>query len=82
MRYLRTPLRSPDLELRAHALVRWAKVTGAWGAVAVVLAVAWVVGFSAAHARGYAWVAAPVGLLAGSGLPLQVLLPRISRAAR
>jgi len=57
-------------------------VTGAWGAVAILLALAWVVSFSAAHARGYAWVAPPVGLLAGSGLPLQVLLPRISRAAR
>ncbi|GAC1656532.1 MAG: hypothetical protein NVS9B1_12120 [Candidatus Dormibacteraceae bacterium] len=75
-------MRSANPEERRAALVGWARFVVAWQLLVVVIAGAWIAPFALHHSPGLAWTAAPIGLIAGTAIPLQVALFGITRATR
>lgn len=81
-RLLAPALRTDDGLLKRRALARWGAFLIAFQLAVVVLCGIWILALSVQHPRGYAWSAPPLGLVAGTALPLQVAVFVLMRAVR
>ena len=81
-RFLGRTLADPDPVVRRAGLTGWARFAIAWQLLVLVLGASWIVPFALNHVRGFAWAAPAIGLVVGTALPLQLVVIRISRAAR
>jgi hypothetical protein len=68
--------------VRRTGLVGWARFAIAWQVTVLLIGAAWILPFALNHHRGFAWTAPAIGLVIGTALPLQLVVIRISRAAR
>ncbi len=77
---LRAPLQSGDLERARPAFRRWIIAAVAWQGIAIAAAGVYVYMVTRNHPTGVAWVAPALGLLLGTGLPLQLVASTALRA--
>jgi hypothetical protein len=77
---LRAPLQAGDLELARRAFRRWIIAAVAWQGVAIAGAGVYVYMATRQHPSGIAWVVPALGLLLGTGLPLQLVASTALRA--
>jgi hypothetical protein len=68
--------------VRRAGLTGWARFAIAWQLLVLVIGASWILPFALNHYQGYAWAAPAIGLVLGTALPLQLVVLRISRAAR
>ena len=78
---LRAPLRSADVERVRPAFRRWIIGAVAWQGLAIAGAGLYVYLQTRQHAEGIAWVAPALGVVLGTGLPLQLVASTALRAA-
>ncbi len=81
-RLLAAGLRQPAPEAKRAAVKRWFAFAVAWQVVVLVAIGAYAFPMVRSHPGGLAWLAPPLGAIAGTALPLQLAVVRISRAAR
>jgi hypothetical protein len=81
-RFLGSSLADPDPLVRRAGLTGWARFAIAWQLLVLVIGASWILPFALNHVRGLAWTAPAIGLVLGTALPLQLVVIRISRAAR
>ncbi len=77
---LRAPLQAGDLERTRPAFKRWILAAVAWQGVAILSAGVYVYVTRQSQPVGIAWVAPAIGLLLGTGLPLQLVASAALRA--
>ena len=77
---LRAPLQSADLDRAKPAFRRWIIAAGAWQGIVIAGAGVYVLLLTRQHPSGLAWVAPALGLLLGTGLPLQLVASTALRA--
>jgi hypothetical protein len=77
---LRAPLQSADFERVRPAFRRWIIAAAAWQGLTIVAAGLYVFVLMRQHPAGLAWVAPALGVLLGTGLPLQLVASSALRA--
>ena len=77
---LRAPLQSGDLDRAKPAFRRWIVAAVAWQAVVIAGAGVYVLLRGHEHPSGLAWIAPALGVLLGTGLPLQLVASTALRA--
>lgn len=78
-RVLAAGLREPGIEERRRAVKRWVAFAVAWQAAVIVGVLVYVFAMTRVHRGGLAWIAPPVGALAGTALPYQLAATRLIR---
>ena len=78
---LRPALRDEDPERRRAGLVRWTGFLLGYEALVAAGSAVYVLAVMQRHPGGWAWVAPAIGAVAGSAIPLQVVVGRIMRSA-
>ena len=79
-RLLRTQLRAADLEVLKPAIRRWIVAAVVWQGLVVVGAGLYVILLTRQHPAGVSWILPPLGVLLGTGLPLQLVASSALRA--
>ena len=77
---LRAPLQAADFERVRPAFRRWIVAAVAWQGVVILVSGAYVYLAGRSHPAGIAWIAPAIGLLLGTGLPLQLVASTALRA--
>jgi len=77
---LRAPLQAADFDRVRPAFRRWIIAAAAWQGVTLVAAGLYVFVLMRQHPTGLAWVAPALGVLLGTGLPLQLVASSALRA--
>ena len=80
-RVLRPALRAGDLSVRAAGLKRWVIFLVTWQVLVLIAIAAYALPTFASHPAGFAWMAPPLGAIAGTALPLQLAVSGIARSA-
>ncbi len=74
-------LQAPDATAKRSALRRWAVFAVGFWAVAMAAAVVYAVLAVRSHPTSPAWVAPPLAVLLGTGLPMQLTASRLIRTS-
>ena len=73
-------LDQPDAMSKKRTLTRWFSYNAGLWAIVVLGSIAYVA-LERGHANGYVWILPAVGAVLGTGLPMQLSVLRIARAA-
>lgn len=78
---LRPVLKDGEPGRRRAGLKRWVLFAVAWQLAVLVAIAAYSIPTLGSHPHGLAWIAPPLGAIAGTALPLQLAVSGIARAA-